>query len=82
MSHLPELDNIQTRINNYLSEKLNQLPINDETLLSAMRYGLLIGGKRMRPYLAYITGECLGANVQDIDGVAAALECIHAFVIT
>ena len=44
-----------------------------------MRYGLLIGGKRMRPYLAYITGEALGANLDDIDGIAAALECIHAY---
>jgi farnesyl diphosphate synthase len=44
-----------------------------------MRYGLLIGGKRMRPYLAYITGEVTGADLNDIDAVAGALECIHAY---
>jgi farnesyl diphosphate synthase len=33
----------------------------------------------MRPYLSYITGETLGANLNDIDGIAAAIECIHAF---
>jgi farnesyl diphosphate synthase len=44
-----------------------------------MRYGLLIGGKRMRPYLAYVTGETLGASLTDIDGIAGALECIHAY---
>lgn len=79
MSNLVNLEQYQLRINQFLESKLNQLPVNDEKLLEAMRYGLLIGGKRMRPYLAYITGEMLGANNEDIDGIAAALECIHAY---
>jgi farnesyl diphosphate synthase len=33
----------------------------------------------MRPYLAYITGSTLNAKQNDIDGIAAALECIHAY---
>ena len=70
---------MQARIDTYLTAKLDSLARNDEKLLAAMRYGLLIGGKRMRPYLAYITGEALGAEQQDIDGVAAAIECIHAY---
>lgn len=69
----------QSRINDFLAKQLNQLPINDAKLLKAMRYGLLIGGKRMRPYLAYTTGEALGANLEDIDAIAASLECIHAY---
>jgi len=48
-------------------------------LLEAMRYGLLIGGKRMRPYLAYITGAAVNADLKDIDAIACALECIHAY---
>lgn len=79
MSNLSQLEKYQTRINQFLSDKLDQLPINNAELLEAMRYGLLIGGKRMRPYLAYITGETLGANLDDIDGIAGALECIHAY---
>lgn len=79
MSTLTDLALYQDRINQYLTEKLNHLPVNDEKLLAAMRYGLLIGGKRMRPYLAYITGDALGASLEDIDGIAAALECIHAY---
>ncbi len=70
---------MQTRINDYLANKLESLPINDEKLLAAMRYGLLIGGKRMRPYLAYITGAALNTQERDIDGIAAAIECIHAY---
>jgi farnesyl diphosphate synthase len=76
---LVNVEQYQLRINEFLEEKLNQLTVNDIKLLEAMRYGLLIGGKRTRPYLAYITGEALGASLSDIDGVAAALECIHAY---
>jgi len=79
VSQLVDLENYQNRINSYLSLTLDKLVVNDEKLLAAMRYGLLIGGKRMRPYLAYITGECIGATMSDIDGIAAALECIHAY---
>jgi farnesyl diphosphate synthase len=79
VSKLAHYDIFQTRIDNFLAQQLNKLSINDEKLHQAMRYGLLIGGKRMRPYLAYITGEALGASLDDIDGIAAALECIHAY---
>lgn len=79
MIKLPNLDVFQARINAFLQEKINTLPINDPKLLEAMQYGLLIGGKRMRPYLAYTTAEALNISLNDADGIAAALECIHAY---
>ncbi len=79
MSSLKKLEHYQTRINHFLQEKLDSLTINDEKLLEAMRYGLLIGGKRMRPYLSYITAEMLEVKLTDIDAIAGALECIHAY---
>ncbi|NQY35235.1 MAG: (2E,6E)-farnesyl diphosphate synthase [Alteromonadaceae bacterium] len=79
MNKLENLAQYQIRINQLLANKLAQLPVNDTKLLEAMQYGLLIGGKRMRPYLAYITGEMLELDMNDIDGIAAALECIHAY---
>jgi len=79
VTQLKQLDLYQTRINQYLANKLAAYEVNDEKLLSAMQYGLLIGGKRMRPYLSYITGDALGMELSDVDGIAAALECIHAF---
>ncbi len=79
MSQLANLQQYQQQINDFLAKQLDSLTVNDEKLLAAMRYGLLIGGKRMRPYLAYITGESLGAEQTDIDAIAAALECIHAY---
>jgi farnesyl diphosphate synthase len=79
VSQLVNHDVYQKRINNFLALQLEKLSINDEKLHQAMHYGLLIGGKRMRPYLAYITGEALGASLTDLDGIAGALECIHAY---
>jgi farnesyl diphosphate synthase len=79
VTQLNQLDFYQTRINQYLANKLARYEVNDENLFLAMQYGLLIGGKRMRPYLSYITGEALGLKLSDVDGIAAALECIHAF---
>lgn len=79
MSTLANHDILQQRINLFLQQKLDQLTINDSKLHQAMEYGLLIGGKRIRPYLVYITGEALGVNLDDLDGVAGSLECIHAY---
>mgnify|MGYP000574222850 CR=1 FL=1 len=79
MSSLVNHDILQKRINLFLEQQLAELVINDEKLHQAMAYGLLIGGKRIRPYLVYITGEALGINLNDLDGIAGALECIHAY---
>ena len=79
MSDLVNHDFLQQRINQFLQQQLAQLAINDEKLHQAMAYGLLIGGKRIRPYLVYITGETLGVSLDDLDGIAGALECIHAY---
>jgi len=79
MTTLTSYEHYQQRINDFLAVKLQNLEINDPKLLDAIRYGLLIGGKRMRPYLAYITGEAIAADLNDIDAVAGALECIHAY---
>jgi len=79
VSNLGNYKKYQEQINDFLALQLNNLTVNDKKLFEAMQYGLLIGGKRMRPYLAYITGESLGAQSSDINAVAGALECIHAY---
>lgn len=48
-------------------------------LRKAMRYGLLLGGKRVRPFLVYATGTMLGICEDALDAPAAAIECIHAY---
>lgn len=72
------LDN-QLRVERVLDALLAQPMITDPNLLAASRYSLLNGGKRIRPCLTYVTGEILGANPDDLDLVAAAVECIHSY---
>ncbi|UUM29889.1 (2E,6E)-farnesyl diphosphate synthase [Vibrio japonicus] len=73
------LTSLQKRNNDKLEEWLNQLPHQQQPLIDAMRYGLLLGGKRARPFLVYITGQMLGCELEDLDTPAAAVECIHAY---
>lgn len=44
-----------------------------------MRYAALDGGKRVRPLLAYATGEAVGAPASAVDSVALAVELIHTY---
>lgn len=46
---------------------------------AAMRYGVLGGGKRLRPVLVYAAGRALGAEATALDAPAAAIELIHAY---
>ena len=67
------------RVNSTLIETIKVLPIHSERLKHAMEYALLIGGKRVRPFLVYATGEMLSVQKEELDGPAAAIEAIHAY---
>ncbi|MCE0493058.1 (2E,6E)-farnesyl diphosphate synthase [Vibrio salinus] len=69
----------QKRNNQQLDQWLDTLPYQHQDLIQAMRYGLLLGGKRARPYLVYITGQMLGCELKDLDTPASAIECVHAY---
>ncbi|EGR2797016.1 (2E,6E)-farnesyl diphosphate synthase [Vibrio navarrensis] len=73
------LTSYQKRNNEQLNRWLDGLPHQNQALIQAMRYGLVLGGKRARPFLVYITGEMLGCTPQDLDTPACAIECIHAY---
>jgi len=69
----------QERSNQQLNLWLDKIPHQQQALVQAMRYGLLLGGKRARPYLVYITGEMFGCTLAELDTPAAAVECVHAY---
>lgn len=73
------LTSYQKRNNEQLNHWLDGLPHQNQALIQAMRYGLVLGGKRARPFLVYITGEMLGCTPQELDTPACAIECIHAY---
>jgi farnesyl diphosphate synthase len=50
-----------------------------ERLLSAMRHGVLGGGKRLRPFLTIETSRALGVIGAAPRRVGAAIECVHGY---
>ena len=74
-----KLQQVQARINGFLKAQFDNIESYNAPLRDAMKYGLLLGGKRVRPFLVYATGEMLGANAQSLDYAAAAIEAIHAY---
>src|SRR5690606_11471589 len=68
------LSQCQKRIEAHLDSQLqNPLP-QLERLYAAMRYSVMGGGKRIRPVLAYASGEALGVPAEQVDPAAAAVE--------
>ena len=74
-----ELKQVQDRINQFLANQFEEIDSYNAPLRDAMKYGLLLGGKRVRPFLVYATGKMLGAEMSVLDYAAAAIEAIHAY---
>ena len=72
------INRLQKRSNEQLVRCLDQAKA-PEKLSEAMRYSVVNGGKRIRPILAYLTAETLGADLSLADKPATALELIHAY---
>ena len=69
----------QARIEGVLDRALALPDPGTERLREAMRYSVLGAGKRLRPTLVYLTGESLGAALENLDAPAAAVELIHVY---
>jgi len=50
-----------------------------QSLMAAMRHGVLNGGKRLRPFLVLESAALFGENRDAALRVAAALECVHCY---
>ncbi|WP_258808388.1 (2E,6E)-farnesyl diphosphate synthase [Pseudidiomarina sp. CB1] len=66
-------------INRVLEEQLQLIASPATRLHEAMRYALVLGGKRVRPFLTYAVGDICSAPHTTLDLAAAAVECIHAY---
>ena len=70
---------VHQRVDALLQAQISDLDEHAPRLKNAMQYALLMGGKRMRPFLVYAVGEALGVSESDLDAPALAIECIHAY---
>jgi geranylgeranyl pyrophosphate synthase len=69
----------RARIERVLEHALSLPDPGTARLREAMRYSVLGAGKRLRPTLVYLTGEALGAPLEQLDAPAAAVELIHVY---
>lgn len=67
------------RVNQALNRFISDLPFQSSPLVDAMAHGALLGGKRLRPFLVYTTGQLFGIPLTSLDAPAAAVESIHAY---
>jgi len=65
-------------VDDFLRQTLAQLTLN-QRLNQAMQHGVLMGGKRIRPYLLMAVADICGANKNDALRAAASVELIHAY---
>ncbi len=68
----------------FLDGALGATPVAGETarpdrLLSAMRHGVLNGGKRFRPFLVIESARLFGLSPTAVMPIAAALEAVHCY---
>ena len=69
----------RARVEAALDQALPSAENSPQRLHAAMRHGVLNGGKRMRPLLAYATGTAFGADASRLDAAAVAVELIHCY---
>ena len=74
-----KLDQIQERLATCFEQQLTMLNSSDPRLADAMRYGVINGGKRVRPLLVYATAEALGGSSEQADVAAVAIEMVHSY---
>jgi geranylgeranyl diphosphate synthase type II len=68
----------QVMINNYLSSIIS-VENTPEVVISAMKYSLFAGGKRIRPVLSLTVCEGLDGNPEKVLPLACCIELIHTY---
>jgi geranylgeranyl pyrophosphate synthase len=69
----------RSRVDAALERRLPAPDSEPAVFHQAMRYSALGPGKRLRPLLAYATGEVLGIDPVQIDPIAVSIEMLHAY---
>lgn len=81
MSFPQDLDRIAASIEARLDATIRpaRTQAGQARLVEAMRYAVLGGGKRLRPYLLVESARLFGVEEEDALSAAAALECVHCY---
>lgn len=73
------LAKVQTEVTATLDALLPRTDGPEERLFEAMRYAVMAGGKRFRPFLVCESARLFGLHTKSALRVAAAVECVHTY---
>lgn len=73
------ISSYQQRVRKALDHWIPDVETHPQILHQAMRYSAISNGKFMRPLLVYACGDALGLDLARLDGIASAVEIIHAY---
>lgn len=73
------LDVNSEAVNKTLSRLLPETDLAEAKLFDAMRYGVLAGGKRLRPFMVLESAKLFNVDSARARRVAAALEMVHCY---
>jgi geranylgeranyl pyrophosphate synthase len=76
---VPVFASLRTAIEQALAHRLDHPSTIAPSLLEAMRYALLGGGKRLRPLFTLVTTESLGVDAARAMPAACAIEMVHSY---
>ena len=73
------MDTYRQEVETYLSGCFTDMSLPQKTILDAMRYSLLAGGKRIRPVLVLEFCRLCGKDYHEAMPFAAAIEMVHTY---
>ena len=79
MSVTEKLKEYSLRFNTCLPDYFSMPQGNEKRVAEAMRYSVMNGGKRLRPFLVAETGKLFGLDFEQTINTAVALECLHSY---
>lgn len=74
-----EMEECQEKVNKTIESLLPESSLAEAPLYDAMRYGVLSGGKRLRPFLLLQSARLFGVDEYRARRAAAAIEFIHCY---
>ncbi len=75
----PQIQRYLARHESMLERIILSADIPAPRIKDAFIYCLCDGGKRIRPLLVYGCGELVDADIESLDIIAAAIECMHCY---
>lgn len=73
------MEDCREKVNRTIDHLLPKTDLAESGLFDAMRYAVLSGGKRLRPFMVMESARVFGVDVGRASRVAAAAECLHSY---